>query len=105
MRSRTGREAMIRLIVDRLEAGDAPTLEATDQIRHLLVDEYQDTNPLEERLIQLLRRGCETLTVVGDDDQSIYGWRGADVQNILDFTDRNPRRGNTLCPTIFAVHR
>ena len=81
---------MIRLIVDRLEAGDAPTLEATDQIRHLLVDEYQDTNPLEERLIQLLRRGCETLTVVGDDDQSIYGWRGADVQNILDFTDRNP---------------
>ena len=80
---------MIRLIVDRLEAGDPPTLEATGHIRHLLVDEYQDTNPLEERLIQLLRRRCDTLSVVGDDDQSIYGWRGADVQNILGFVGRN----------------
>ena len=81
---------MIRLIVDRLDAEDRRTLEATAHIRHLLVDEYQDTNPLEERLIQLLRRGCDTLTVVGDDDQSIYGWRGADVQNILGFRPRNP---------------
>ena len=80
---------MIRLIVDRIEAGDPPTLEATEHIRHLLVDEYQDTNPLEERLIQLLRRRCDTLSVVGDDDQSIYGWRGADVQNILGFMGRN----------------
>ena len=81
---------MIRLIVDRLGAGDPQALEATGAIRHLLVDEYQDTNPLEERLIQLLRRDCETLTVVGDDDQSIYGWRGADVENILGFIGRNP---------------
>ena len=80
---------MIRLIVDRLESGDPPTLEATGHIRHLLVDEYQDTNPLEERLIQLLRHRCDTLSVVGDDDQSIYGWRGADVQNILGFMGRN----------------
>jgi DNA helicase-2/ATP-dependent DNA helicase PcrA len=80
---------MIRLIVDRLEEDDLLTLQATDHIRHLLVDEYQDTNPLQERLIQLLRRRCETLTVVGDDDQSIYGWRGANVQNILGFLDRN----------------
>lgn len=88
---------MIRLIVDRLGTGDPPALEATGQIRHLLVDEYQDTNPLEERLIELLRRGCETLTVVGDDDQSIYGWRGADVQNILGFMDRTPgAREHTL---------
>ena len=80
---------MIRLVVDRLEADDPSTLEATGQVRHLLVDEYQDTNPLEERLIRLLRRKAETLTVVGDDDQSIYGWRGADVQNILGFMKRN----------------
>lgn len=80
---------MIRLVVDRLEADDRPTLEATGHVRHLLVDEYQDTNPLEERLIRLLRREAETLTVVGDDDQSIYGWRGADVQNILGFMNRN----------------
>ncbi len=79
---------MIRLIVARLDADDPQTLMATRDIRHLLVDEYQDTNPVQERLIQLLRRGCETLTVVGDDDQSIYGWRGADVSNILGFRDR-----------------
>ena len=88
---------MVRLIVDRLKAGDPPTLEATGHIRHLLVDEYQDTNPLAERLIQLLRCRCDTLSVVGDDDQSIYGWRGADVQNILGFMDRNPEaRQHTL---------
>lgn len=80
---------MVRLIVDRLEDNDPATVQATDHIRHLLVDEYQDTNPLEESLIKLLRRRCETLTVVGDDDQSIYGWRGADVSNILTFMDRN----------------
>ena len=88
---------MIRLIVDRLSDNDPQTLDATDSIRHLLVDEYQDTNPLQEQLIQLLRRNCDTLTVVGDDDQSIYGWRGADVQNILGFRNRNPHaREHTL---------
>ena len=88
---------MIRLIVDRLEVDDLPTVEATRHIRHLLVDEYQDTNPLQERLIQLLRRRCDTRCVVGDDDQSIYGWRGADVQNILGFMNRNPgAREHTL---------
>ena len=81
---------MIRLIVDRLAASDAQALQATEKIRHLLVDEYQDINPLQERLIRLLRQRCDTLTVVGDDDQSIYGWRGADVQNILNFGDRIP---------------
>ena len=81
---------MIRLVVDRLEARDRRTSLITGNIRHLLVDEYQDTNPLEERLISDLRLECDTLTVVGDDDQSIYGWRGSDVQNILGFLDRHP---------------
>jgi DNA helicase-2/ATP-dependent DNA helicase PcrA len=57
---------------------------------HVVVDEYQDTNPVQAELIELLCGPRAELCVVGDDDQAIYGWRGADVRQILGFPDRHP---------------
>ncbi|PWT83861.1 MAG: ATP-dependent DNA helicase [Acidobacteria bacterium] len=78
-------------------------------LQHLLVDEYQDVNPAQEELIALLARPPVHLCVVGDDDQSIYQWRGSDVNNIRTFEARyRPSNDKTLSinrrsrPTILA---
>jgi len=55
------------------------------RFRYLLVDEYQDTNRTQYQLVRLLCGEAGNVTVVGDEDQSIYSWRGAEIQNILDF--------------------
>ena len=67
------------------ETNDAALGRYAARFRFVMVDEYQDTNPPQFRLIRLLTREHRNLCVVGDPDQSIYQWRGADLNNILDF--------------------
>ena len=61
-----------------------------DHVRYVVVDEYQDTNPIQEKLIERLCQFGANLCVVGDDDQTIYQWRGSAVANILSFVERKP---------------
>jgi DNA helicase-2/ATP-dependent DNA helicase PcrA len=80
-----GFDDLLVLPVRALEA-NPPLQEALQrQFRYLLVDEYQDTNRAQYHLVRLIGGAHGNVMVVGDEDQSIYGWRGADIRNILDF--------------------
>ena len=85
-----------------------------DRYRHVLVDEFQDTNPVQYEMLRLLAPPGSNLAVVGDDDQSIYRWRGASVHNILNFQDdyantklvkleQNYRSDQTILEAAYAV--
>ncbi|WP_308465631.1 ATP-dependent helicase [Rathayibacter soli] len=91
--------SMIATAVDFLETDPAENLDPAESavlehlridVKYVVVDEYQDVNPLQERLVAALVRFGANLCVVGDDDQTIYQWRGSEVNNILTFPDRHP---------------
>jgi superfamily I DNA/RNA helicase len=76
--------------VKLLESCDDVRAHYNARFRHILVDEYQDTNPSQFRLLRLLTQRQQNICVVGDDDQSIYSWRGADAGHILEFGSHYP---------------
>ncbi len=78
------------LAVEELTHSAALRARLSDRIKYLVVDEYQDVNPIQERLIRLIHDLGSGLCVVGDDDQTIYQWRGSAVSNIVTFQDRYP---------------
>jgi ATP-dependent DNA helicase UvrD/PcrA len=76
----------LRLFAERPDALEA----CRAKYRYVMVDEYQDTNHAQFQLVQALTREHRNLCVVGDDDQSIYGWRGAEIANLLDMEKHFP---------------
>lgn len=76
--------------VEAIELNQGLRDRLASRVRHVVVDEYQDVNPIQERLVEALHSIGARVVVVGDDDQTVYQWRGGDVKNILSFTDRYP---------------
>jgi ATP-dependent DNA helicase UvrD/PcrA len=77
-------------VIRSLEEDEELLKETAGQYSHILVDEYQDTNMPQDRILELLARAHGNICVVGDDDQLIYRWRGAMPENILEFDKRWP---------------
>ena len=76
---------LIKNTVLLFEKDEAVLAEYQDRFKYIMVDEYQDTNYMQYRFVKLLAEAHNNICVVGDDDQCIYQWRGADIKNILDF--------------------
>lgn len=99
-------DALLSLTLDLFEK--APDILAKYQrhFQYIMIDEYQDTNPIQYRLADALAKMHNNLCVVGDDDQSIYGWRGAEIKNILEFdadTTIRLEQNYRSTPTILAA--
>jgi len=103
-------DGLLGLTVELFEKHPAVLKRYHERFRYLMIDEYQDTNPIQYRLAEMLTAASGNLCVVGDDDQSIYGWRGADIRNILSFEDaklikleQNYRSQNTILKAANSV--
>ena len=81
---------LLMLTVRLLESEEIVRQKYQEKFRYILIDEYQDTNRAQYLMAKLLAAKHRNICVVGDADQSIYGWRGADIRNILDFEDDYP---------------
>lgn len=92
-----------KLVFDLL-ADDEVSDSITNGISHLMVDEYQDTNFIQEQVIFKLTETSRNLCVVGDEDQSLYRFRGATVRNILEFADRVPGCATIQLVTNYRSH-
>ena len=82
--------SMLENAVNELSSNDGLRSRVAERVKYVVVDEYQDVNPIQERLVGLLHDLGAGLCVVGDDDQTIYQWRGSSVRGILDFESRYP---------------
>ncbi|MDZ7767865.1 MAG: UvrD-helicase domain-containing protein [Woeseiaceae bacterium] len=79
---------ILKEAVTELKNNTAMRQRLAARVCHIIVDEYQDVNPIQESVVRILHDLGAGLCVVGDDDQTLYRWRGSDVQNILGFADR-----------------
>jgi DNA helicase II / ATP-dependent DNA helicase PcrA len=78
-------DSLLTLTVTLFENHPSILNQFQEKFQYIMIDEYQDTNPIQYKLAELLSRKYGNLCVVGDDDQSIYGWRGAEIKHILSF--------------------
>ena len=76
---------LIAITYKLLDANPELAKKTSERYKYIMIDEYQDTNELQLKLLQKLCTSHNNLCVVGDDDQSIYGWRGANIRNIIEF--------------------
>ncbi len=81
---------MLKQAVEELKSNPKLRRAIGEKVRFLVVDEYQDVNPLQEQLIREISALGANICVVGDDDQTVYQWRGSDVRNIITFEQRYP---------------
>ena len=82
--------SILEAAVESLTNDDDLRRRLAERLRYVIVDEYQDVNPIQEAIVWSLHDLGARVCVVGDDDQTIYQWRGSDVRNILTFSDRYP---------------
>lgn len=90
---------ILREIIHQLETNEKFAEIIRGKVKYLTVDEYQDTNPVQEKLIRMLKDFGANICVVGDDDQTIYQFRGSDTKNILTFKERYNIQKNLFLDT------